>query len=76
MSEQVQEYGVHAEMEGLHELTRPDPDPDLLPALRPDLELQEQTAGHLIRAILKADTSLEALEAKRDADMLAWPRSF
>ena len=72
MSEDVQEYGVHAEMEGLQELTRPDPDPDLLPALRPDLELQEQTAGHLIRAILKADSSPELLEAKRDADLLAW----
>jgi len=72
MSEDVQEYVVQAEMDGLQELTRPDPDPDMLPALRPDLELQEQTAGHLIRAILKADSSVEALEAKRDADLLAW----
>jgi len=72
MSEDVQQYGVHAEMDGLQELTRPDPDPDLLPALRPDLELQEQTAGHLLRAILKADSSVDALEAKRDADLLAW----
>lgn len=72
MSEDVQEYGVRSEMETVHELTNPDPDPDLLPALRPDLELQEQTAGHLIRAILKAEVNLETLEKKRDADALAW----
>lgn len=72
MTEDVQEYGQRVGMEALELLQQPDPEPDLLPALRPDLELQEQTAGHLIRAILKADTSLEALEKKRDADVLAW----
>lgn len=72
MSEDVQEYGVRSEMETVHELENPDPDPDLLPALRQDLALQEQTAGHLIRAILKADVSVNALEKKRDADLLAW----
>lgn len=72
MSEEVQEYGQRVGMEALELLQQPDPEPDLLPALRPDLELQEQTAGHLIRVILKADTSVEALEKKRDADLLAW----
>ena len=70
MSEDVQEYGVRSEMETVHELTNPDPDPDLLPALRPDLELQEQTAGHLIRAILRAEHSLEATKEKDGVDGL------
>ncbi len=72
MSEDVQGYGMRSYLEAGHELENPDPDPDLLPVLRPDLELQEQTAGHLIRAILKADDSVEDLELKRDTDALAW----
>ena len=72
MSEDPVEYAQRTGMEALELLQQPDPEPDLLPALRPDLELQEQTAGHLIRAILKADVSVEALEKKRDADALAW----
>ena len=72
MSGDPAEYAQRTGMEALELLQQPDPEPDLLPALRPDLELQEQTAGHLIRAILKADSSVEALEKQRDADLLAW----
>ena len=72
MSEDPVEYAQRTGMEALELLQQPDPEPDLLPALRPDRELPEQTAGHLIRAILKADVHVDALEKKRDADVLAW----
>lgn len=74
MSEDLAEYSNRSGMEALELLQQPDPEPDLLPALRPDLELQEQTAGHLIRAILKAEARVEQTEKDRDAEILAWNR--
>ena len=44
------------------EISKPDPNPDLLPDIPVGFALQEQTAMHLTRAILKAEASAERLE--------------
>lgn len=53
-------------------LASPDPNPDLLPAIPPGFVLQEQTAQHLVRAILRCEASVERLEAAMEADIQAW----
>ena len=57
------------------ELMKPDPDPDVLStavAVQGETRLQEATAGHLVRAILKAEASVEALEKRAREDAQAW----
>jgi hypothetical protein len=55
------------------ELMKPDPDPEVLAvAVRDETRLQEATAGHLVRAILKAEASVEQLEKRARADAQAW----
>ena len=53
-------------------LTHPDPNPDTLPEIPPGFPLQEQTAQHLVRAILKAEASIDRLEVAMKKDMEAW----
>lgn len=54
------------------ELMKPDPDPERLPAVVADNRLAEETAGHLVRAILKAETAVGDLERRARLDALAW----
>ena len=54
------------------EIAKPDPNPDMLPAIPVGFALQEQTALHLTRAILKAEGSVERLEVAMKKDMEAW----
>ena len=54
------------------EISKPDPNPDLLPAIPVGFALQEQTAMHLTRAILKAEASVDRLEVAMQKDMQAW----
>ena len=54
------------------EIAKPDPNPDLLPALPAGFALQEQTACHLLRAMIRAEAEIGSLEAKMKADMAAW----
>ena len=54
------------------EIAKPDPNPDMLPAIPVGFALQEQTALHLTRAILKAEGSVERLEVAMKKDLEAW----
>ncbi len=61
-------------MSDLKDLEHPDPDPERLPVLtekHADL-LQTETAGHLLRAILRGDDQVALLKKRMDADMAAW----
>ena len=55
-------------------LAHPDPDPESLPMLRQDtaLALQEQTAGHLVRAIMRQGDTVENLKQAMSRDLQAW----
>jgi len=54
------------------EISKPDPNPDLLPAIPPGFAIQEHTASHLVRAILKAEASVDRLKAAMQKDVEAW----
>ena len=55
-------------------LEHPDPEMDMIPALPADLIplLQAETAGRLLRAVVKAETSIDQLEARMKADTASW----
>jgi hypothetical protein len=76
MPTQVEQTAVTVDEQAqvLDTLAHPDPDPDSLPILREDtaLALQEQTAGHLIRAIMRQGEIVEKLKQAMNLDMLAW----